>query len=160
MGESVSAKIEISNIGGVPVLIGNEISTATETQPSHIDFEMKDDHGRTMPAPLIAIDSFGLRVEPDPGIALLKRLLLLNPGYSLTKVFALDTVRSFAMNKPGTYNLSALYSSNGLSYLPALSEIGVTEGDVKSLPYEAWSGKIRTNTVSFKILPSPKRTPQ
>jgi hypothetical protein len=156
VGESIPAKIEISNTGDVPVLIANQIFMSTTTYPSHIEFEMKDDRRHAIPATLLSLDSFGQEVESSPGIALLKWLQLLSPGYSLTKVFMLDKRLFRTLSKPGQYTLSASYSSNSLIYPPLRDKIGLTEADVKSIPFEAWTGKTRTNEVSFRIISSRK----
>ena len=155
-GEPIQVKLEVSNKGETSVLIANEISMSTTVQPSHVDFVLVDHRGNDVPAGFFALDSWGPKVVSSPGIAFLESFLVLRPGYSLTKVFKLDTQLFRGLSQPGTFSLYALYSSNGLSYPPALGVIGVTETDVKLLPFVAWSGKIRTNTVLFKVLPPLK----
>ena len=157
VGEPIPAKVEISNTGDVPVLIANEVVMSTSTSPSLIKFEMKDDRGRAVPASFHTRETFGQTVEPNPAIAFLKWLLLLNPGYSLSTIFMIDSELFETMDKPGTYTLSALYTSNGLAYPPVLAVIGVTENDVKSLPFVTWTGNIRTNELTFKITSTRSR---
>jgi hypothetical protein len=155
-GESVPAKIEISNTGELPVLIANRIFMSITPAPSNVVFEMKDDHGKAIRGGGSIIDFVPRLREPNLAIGLLKELQVLNPGYSLSTVFMLDT-NVFAMSNPGTYRLSASYSSGGFSYPPALTFFGLTENDVKSLPWTAWRGKIQTNQVTFRVTSSGSR---
>jgi hypothetical protein len=81
--------------------------------------------------------------------------VLLPPGTSFVERIALFdylSVRKFEV-KAGSYKLKGYYSSNGLFYPPTISSLDLSEEDVKSLPFEAWHGKLATNELSFTILP-------
>jgi hypothetical protein len=54
--------------------------------------------------------------------------------------------------KPGSYHLREYYSSGGLFYPPAYRTLGLSEEEVKSLPFKAWHGKLAANELSFTIL--------
>jgi hypothetical protein len=155
-GEPISVRIEVSNVGDAPLLLGSFISRSNNGTPvSRIEFELKDNQGHAVtPSVEIISDSFADKKEPNPTTAFLRNYLLLYPGYSLTTSASIDEKLFKELTKPGFYRLSATYTSNGLSYPPVYRQAGLSDDEVKSVPFTAWSGKISTNEVRFRIRPS------
>ncbi len=152
VGKPVIVKIHIENVGNKPVLVANFVSMSRNTN-SHIEFRLKDTHGR-MSSSLEAIaDNFSSSVAASPANALLGSWLLLKPGYSLAVDVTLDKDLFEFLGKPGKYRLSANYSSDGLLYPPAYRAIGLTDKDVQSVPFQSWNGNISTNTLNLEIVP-------
>jgi hypothetical protein len=153
-GQAVPVDVLVHNTGSTPLLIGNLIVRGGGGLPvSRIQFELRDDRGHVIPPDVEMIaDSFSAKKEPNPATAFLSSYLLLHPGYSLTTEFLLDVNLFKDLAKPGYYRLSATYTSNGLSYPPVYHNVGLSDEDIKSLPFKAWSGKLATNEVRFKIM--------
>ena len=157
VGESIPVRVQVSNSGENPLLIGNSISWVDGGSPvSRIEFELRDAQGHVLPRAFALIgDSFSGKKEPNPGAAFLSSYLLLYPGYSLMTRVVVRPSLFKGLDKPGSYKLSAIYSSNGLSYPPTYHEAGLNESDVMSLPFKSWSGKISTNAIRFKVRSLP-----
>lgn len=58
------------------------------------------------------------------------------------------------LSKPGTYTLSAIYSSK--SVLTGGEDLGLSRTLLNSLPYTSWSGKISTNEISLTVVPKTR----
>lgn len=156
-GEAIPAAIAVTNTGSVPVLLGNRVLRDSNTRVNHIDFRLKDAKGGKVPETTYAIFHMpGAVTEPRPAVAFVRNLILLYPRYSISTVFRIGTETFEALGKPGLYTLYAVYSASGLSYPGVLDSIGVTEAQVKALPFRAYLGKVQTNGVSFRILPPTK----
>ena len=153
--ESVTVRIHISNVGNKPVIVGNlpSLSSMSRNAPSRIQLELRDKHGRSSPSVEFTDDKFSPRVEASPAIALLRSWLLLYPECSLVVDVSLDRELFAFLGKPGKYTLSGTYLSSGLLYPSAYRDVGLTEEDVHSLPFQSWSGRISTNTLNFEIVP-------
>jgi len=153
VGESVPVKIHIENVGNKPVLIPNSVSVIHNTN-AHIEVELRDTHGRLSPSLMATAENFPPRVPSSPAIALLRSWLLLWPKSSLVVDLPIDKELFAFLGKPGKYRLSAVYSSNGLLYSHVYRDIGLTDEEVQSLPFQSWSGHISTNTLDFEIVPA------
>lgn len=159
VGESLKVGIHISNVGSKPVLVGNLPSffSMSSDTPSRIQFELRDNYGRSSPSVKFTDDRFSPSVEASPAIALLRYWLLLYPGHSLVVDVTLDKDLFEFLGKPGKYRLSANYSSNGLLYPPVYRAIGLTDEEVQSVPFQSWSGNISANTLNLEIVPVKAR---
>jgi hypothetical protein len=154
-GESIPLEITISNEGETPVVIGSYVDVNTMSPISHIEFEMKDSRGRVCPHSTIDEGLFPPYPTHRPAIAVLRSWMALQPGYSLSSTFTLEKDMFPSLETPGTYTLRATYSSPGLSYPPSYQEAGLTEKDLKELPYIYWSGRATANVVKFEIVAVP-----
>jgi hypothetical protein len=151
VGELIRLRIQLSNEGTSPILIPNSISTARGT-PAHIEFELRDSRDRASPVLEATLDSFSIPTPRAPATALLGSWLVLNSGYSLVTNINIDKSFLSFLGRPGRYKLTGKYFASGLLYPPTFQQLGITEDDVKSLPYGHWSGNILTNTVNVKIV--------
>jgi hypothetical protein len=160
VGQSIPVTIEVSNCGDNPLLVGNFILRGSGGTPvSRIEFELKDAEGRIIPSNYEVInDSFGAKKGPNAAAAFLSSYVLLYPEYSLKTQVRISPRQYQMLKNPGTYILSATYSSNGTSYPPAYRQAGLTDDDVKSVPFRAWNGKLSTNDVRFQIRASRPTT--
>jgi len=155
VGDSIPLKVVISNEGGVPIVIGSLTSDNTGDAVAHVEFEMKDWMGRVCPHSTIS-EGFGApEAMPRPAIAVLRSWMALQPGYSLSSTFTLEKDMFPSLETPGTYTLRVTYFSAGLSYPPSYEEAGLTERDLKELPYIYWSGRATTNVIKFEIVAVP-----
>lgn len=152
LGESIIIRVHVTNVGNDPVLVQNFLSTSRKT-PSRIQFDLRDSHGRSSPSVEFTDDIFSPRVATSPAVALLRSWLLLYPECSLVVDVPLDRELFAFLGKPGKYSLSGNYFSSGLLYPSAYRGIGLTEEDVRSLPFQSWAGHISTNTMNFEIVP-------
>ena len=155
VGEILRVKVQISNIGNKPVLVSNILSMSPNS-PSHIEFELRDDHGGVSPSLKMIADTFSSSETASPSSALLGSWLLLNQGYSLAVEIKLDKELFEFLGKPGSYTLSGRYFSAGLFYPPTYRQIGLTEQDVKSVMFQSWNGNTTTNTLSFEVVPGKR----
>jgi len=151
LGESVPVTVYITNVGKTPVLIQNLLSTS-HNSPSHIVFSLTDSNRRRSPSLELIGDRFSPRVEVSPAAALLRSWLLLWPKCSFTSEIRLDSELFTFLGKTGKYELSGTYFSSGLQYPSAYREIGLTEQDIQSLPFQSWTGHISTNAVNFQMV--------
>jgi len=156
VGEPVTVKTYIENVGNKPVLLANFVSMIRNTN-SHIEFRLRDTHGHMSPSLEATADNFSSSVAASPANALLGSWLLLKPGYSLVVDVTLDKDLFEFLGKPGKYRLSANYSSNGLLYPPVYRAIGLTDEEAQSVPFQSWSGNISTNTLNLEIVPVKAR---
>ena len=152
VAEPIAIKIRIENVGDKPVLIANFVSII-RNMDSHIEFGLRDTHGRMSPSLEANADNFSSSAAANPANALLGSWLLLKPGYSLAVDVTLGKDLFEFLGKPGKYRLSATYSSNGLLYPPVYRAIGLTDEEVQSVPFQSWKGKISTNTLNLEIVP-------
>lgn len=155
MGESIPLKVVITNEGGTPVVIGSYIDVNEASPISHVEFEMKDSRGRVCPHSTISEGLFPPEARHRPAIAVLRSWMALQPGYSLTSTFTLEKDMFPSLEIPGAYTLRVTYFSPGLSYPLSYEEAGLTETDLKVLPYAYWSGRATTNVVKFEIVAAP-----
>lgn len=155
-GDPIPLDVYVSNAGSTPLLIGNLILQGSGGMPvSRIEFQLMDAKGRVLrPAVDMINDTLSAKSEPNPASAFLSSYLLLRPGYSLTTRFLLDTNLFRELSTPGYYSVSATYISNGLSYPPIYRNVGLSDDDVKSLAFKAWSGKLVSNQVRFRVVAS------
>jgi hypothetical protein len=151
-GESIPLRIDVVNSGTDPVLIGNFISESRGVPSPVIDFELKNSQGEEIsPDVVIISDSFSPRKPPNATVAFLTSYLLLYPGYGLTTQAVIDETLFKALRIAGDYRLSVTYSSNGLMYPPTYRQLGLSDDDVKSMPFPAWRGKLSSNEVRFTV---------
>src|SRR6266850_2579140 len=60
VGEPIRLKLEISNVGRVPFLIGNDVPLDADPN-SHLELELRDESGHVSPQIGFNADSFGTR---------------------------------------------------------------------------------------------------
>jgi hypothetical protein len=152
VGEHIEVKVEVSNVGRTPLLVANGASIASGGA-SYIEFELTDSKGQISPQTRLISDSFSANEKSNPTMSFLTRWVLLSPGASISTKIVLDGTIIDFLAHPGTYDLGAHYSSNGLSYSPTYAALGITADDVKLITIPAWKGKIASNHLVFTILP-------
>lgn len=156
LGEPMELKVEVTNIGQKPLLVPNHLSLFSG-EMAYLEIELRD--GKRLLSPRMAIIndrfSYPSKDNKSPSEIVLNSFILLPPGTTFVQRIALFTHLSALKYelKPGTYKLRGYYSSGGLFYPPSYNTLGLNEDDVKSLPFEAWHGKLATNELSFTILP-------
>jgi len=152
-GEPLRAKIIVENNGDSPLLVGNLIQFGGAGHPvSRIEFSLRGSDGRLItPAVFLASDVFSEKKPPNASAAFMDSYLLLRSGYSISKTFLIDARFFKELTTPGSYGLSATYVSSGLSYPPVYYQAGLSEEDIKSIPFKAWNGSITTNEVRFRV---------
>jgi len=156
LGDPMELKIEITNIGPKAILVPNHLSLFGGDEAY---FEIELSNGKVLISPRMGfvVDSFPnpSKNKESPTEIVLSSFVLLPPGTSFVQRIALFNylnVRKYEL-KAGSYKLKGYYSSNGLFYPPAFHSLDLSEEDVKSIPFEAWHGKLATNELSFTILP-------
>ncbi|MFI5097400.1 MAG: hypothetical protein ACHQT6_05445 [Candidatus Acidiferrales bacterium] len=153
-------RLEVSNIGVKSLLVAN-FASLYEGAEAYLYIELSNSKGLLSPRVGMAVDRFpsSTKEQKSPLEIVLNSFVLLRPGTSYVQRIPLSQHLSASRYeiKPGTYKLRAYYSSNGLFYPPAYQILGLTEEDVRSLPFQAWHGKVATNELSFTILLSIKK---
>jgi hypothetical protein len=156
LGDPMELKIEVTNIGQKPLLVPNHLSLF-RGEEAYLEIELSNSNGLLSPHMGFAVDRFPnpSKEKKSPSEIVLNRFILLPPGTSFVQRIALFEHLSALKYqlKPGTYHLKAYYSSGGLLYPPGYQNLGLSEKDVESLPFEAWHGKLATNELPFTILP-------
>ncbi len=160
LGDPIELKLEISNFGRAPILIANSVSLFGNSD-AFLEIELRNRKTALHPHIGMAVDCFPVpdQDKKPPSEVILKSFLVLRPGTSYVQRIPLYTHLS-ALDyglKPGNYTLVAYYSSHGLLYPSMCGTQGLTEDDVKSLPFETWHGKVGTNEISFTVM-SPSST--
>ncbi len=150
--ESIKVSVRISNHGDEPIAIGNFISTNVGDPVSHIEFQLRDLKGHIFPYSAVNEGMVPPDRETIRAIAVMKSWMLLSPGHSVSRVLSLDPGEFKNLKAPGTYVLSAIYFSPGLSSPGAYHGLGLGEEELKDLPFACWSGRISTNTITFQIV--------
>ena len=156
LGEPIQLRLEISNIGHEALLVPNSVSLFGNSD-AFLEIELRSRKGLVSPRMGMAVDCFPTpaKNKRPPSEIVLTSFLLLRPGTSYVQNIPLY---EYAI-KPGSYTLRTYYASNGLFYpsmCGTLATQGLTEEDVKSLPFQAWHGKVSSNETSFTILPATK----
>jgi hypothetical protein len=159
-GDPMVLKLEVTNIGQEAILVPNFVSLFGGGD-AYLEIELSNTHGPLFPHIGFAVDRVPAAwlKKKSPSEILLDSFLLLRPTTSFVQRIALLQYLSALEYevKPGTYKLKAYYSSGGLFYPPAYQSLGLVDEDVKSLPFQAWHGKLSTNELSFSILPAAKK---
>jgi hypothetical protein len=156
VNKPIPVHVRISNLGAEPILIGNDVSLGAGA--ANLELTLKDAAGRVFPQMRWMHDHFPSQVIPNTSTALLGSWMLLRPGNSLTTTIQIGGETFGFRDKPGRYTLSADYYSDGFSYPGTYRARGLTDEDVKAIPFTCWHGKIATNTVQFKVISSPARS--
>jgi hypothetical protein len=154
--DSVEMRLEVTNVGRYPLLVPNQASFFVDAAEAYLDVELSNEEGRLYPHMGWAV----ARIPRDwptrqsPMETVMNSFLLLPPGVSVVQRIPLDLFLGANKHevKAGTYKLKCYYSSGGLFDPPAY--LRLTQDDIKSLPFQAWHGKIATNELSFVILPA------
>lgn len=154
--EPVFLKLQIENIGRVPVLIGNRalINTRQDTTTTpYLDLELWDEHGRSSPGSTLIADSFGIPTKAPAIHSLLGGWLVLEPKSSYTVKLTIDRADFEFLGRPGKFRLSGKYHAPDV-FDPATSrQLGLTEEDLKAIPAKCWSGRLKFQPIRFEILP-------
>jgi hypothetical protein len=162
LGEPIQLRLEISNVSSEPLLAPNSVSLFG-TNDAFLEIELRNRKGLVSPRIGMAVDCFPTPAKNKKPLSeiVLTSFLLLRPGTSYVQNIPLYEHLS-ALDypiKPGSYTLRTYYASNGLFYASMCgtrSTLGLTDEDVKSLPFQAWHGKVSSNEISFTILPVRK----
>jgi hypothetical protein len=156
LGDPMELRLEISNVGPAPLLVANSVSFFGNSD-AFLEIELHNQRGPVQPHIGMAVDCFPTPVKDKrpPSDVVLKSFLVLRPRTSYVQKIALyeHLSRLEYELKPGKYTVTAYYSSRGLFYPSMCGTQGLTEEDVRSLPFETWHGKVRTNKISFTVLP-------
>jgi hypothetical protein len=160
LGNPMELKIEVTNIGQKAILVPNHLSLFGD-EAAHLEIELSNGKALISPHLGLVVDRFPnpSKNQKSPTEKVLGSFVLLPPGTSFVERIALFdylSVRKYEL-KAGNYKLKGYYSSGGLFYPPAFQSLELTEEDVKSLPFEAWHGKLATNELSFTILPAASK---
>jgi hypothetical protein len=153
-------KVEVSNVGKKPLLVPNQVFLFGG-ELAYLEIGLSNTREILSPHMGFAIDRFPnpSKERKSPNEIVLDSFVLLRPGTPFVQrieLFGYLSARKYEL-MPGTYKLKAYYSTGGLFYPPAYHTLGLTEEDVKSLPYQAWHGKLATNELSFTILQVEKK---
>jgi len=148
LGQPVELRLEISNIGREPLLIANSVSLFGN-EDAFLEIELRGKKGLLSPHIGMSADRFP---QPEknpkpPSEIVLKSFLVLRPGTSYVQKLPLYehlSALDYGLT-PGNYTLGTYYSSNGLLYPSMCGTQGLTESDVKSLPFRTWQGNVSTN---------------
>jgi hypothetical protein len=153
-------KVEVTNVGHKSLLVPGHLSIFGG-QEAHLELELSDGKVPLSPHLGFAVDRLPnpSKNKKSPSEIVLNSFILLPPGTSFVQRIALFEQLSALKYglKPGSYKLKAYYSSGGLFHPPAYQNLGLSEEDVKSLPFEACHGKLGTNELSFTILSGPAK---
>jgi hypothetical protein len=156
VGESIEIKLEVTNAAKEPLLVPNEASIFDRASEAYLEIELSHAGGRVYPHMGWAVDRFPNDWLPQKSAMekVMESFLLLRPATSVVQRIPLSVYLGVSKYevKPGIYKLKCYYSSGGLFYPPAYQRLGLTEEDVKSIPFQAWHGKVNTNELSFTIL--------
>jgi len=156
VNEPVPVRVRISNPGAEPILIANDVSLGAGA--ANLEMTLKDAAGRVFPQMRWIHDHFPSQATPNVSTIFLGSWMLLRPGNSLTTTIQIGGETFGLLDKPGRYTLSADYYSDGFSYPGTYRAQGLTDEDVRSIPFPCWHGKIATNTVQFKVISTLPRS--
>lgn len=150
VNETIPVHVQVSNIGVEPILIGNDVYLGGGV--GNLEMSLRDATGRISPQTKLTHDYFPSPVAKTASTVLLRFWMLLRPGTSLKTTIQIDGEFFSFLQKPGYYLLSADYYSSGFSSPTFYRARGLSDEEVRSIPFTSWSGKIPTNTLKFKII--------
>ena len=150
VGETIPVWVQVCNHGKQPILIGNRVSLGGDV--ANLDLTLEDSSGRISPRIDMTHDTFPAPAASNASVSFLKSWMLLQPDNCLTTTISIGSEVFSFLGRPGSYTLSAEYYSDGFSYPPTYRSRGLTEADVKSIPFYCWTGKIDTNRIHFKVV--------
>lgn len=156
LNEAIQVHVRILNQGTEPILIGNDVFLGGGV--SNLEITLKDATGRVSPKMHQISDYFASSVKATASTAFLGSWMLLRPGSSLTTTFPIDGEMLAFLRVPGSYTLSADYYSDGFLNPATYQRRGLTDDDVKSIPFTCWHGKIGTNTIRLKVISGSTRS--
>jgi hypothetical protein len=151
LGEAISVQVQLYNSGKNSILISNSVSLGGGV--ANLDLTLRDSSDKVSPRTDMTNDHFPAQDRPNAASNFLRYWMLLKPGNFLTTTVTIDQLIFAFLSKPGRYKLSGEYYSNGLAYPPTYRSLGLSDEDVRSLPYPCWTGKIQVNEVYLRIVP-------
>jgi hypothetical protein len=161
VGERIRVDVRVENQSGQPLVVSNLISEVDNSE-GYVAFKLTDRAGHDQPPQTRLVgDSFAPFPQKPDWRTVLGRWLVLHPKDSITSHLELDKAMFPCLTKPGKYEISATYSSAGLSFGLNYAKLGLTAQDVASLPLRSWAGKAHSNSVWVTVvngkLPSDKQ---
>jgi hypothetical protein len=152
LAEQIQVRVQVENQSGRALIVSNLISDV-DNREGFVQFSLTDAEGnQQLPQIKMISDSFApFPHEPDWAI-LLGRWFVLYPKSSISSYLTLDGSTFPFLTKPGKYELTASYSSAGLSYPLNYRRVGLTAQNVESLRFTSWSGKVRSNSIPIEIV--------
>jgi hypothetical protein len=160
LGEAIILKLEITNVGKVPVLIGKRPGINTQhdipTGP-HLEIELRDEKGRRSPSLTLTADSFGIPSKKPAIQSLLGNWLVLNPKSSYATKLALDRGYFEFLSRPGRYRISGTYLAPDIFASSTSHQLGLTEDDLKAIPAKCWNGNLKFQPITFEITPADSK---
>ncbi|MFZ0884765.1 MAG: hypothetical protein WAN14_15305 [Candidatus Acidiferrales bacterium] len=154
-GDVLKIRVEIQNVGSKPLFIENGIySPCTPPSPLSLQLDlgppMKPQKGPGFGCAgdciYSAKDSFASR--------LLYRWTVLPPGAFYGRVISVQPESFPQLSTPGRWRLSGTYKSIGnlsSSFCFDTAPIPDNQEQINELPYEAWQGKVDTNSVWINV---------
>jgi hypothetical protein len=152
VGERIQVEVRVENQSDQALVVSNLISEVDNSE-GYVAFKLIDAAGHGQPPQTRLIgDSFAPFPQKPDWRTVLGRWLVLHPKDSIASHLELDQAMFPSLTEPGKYEISATYSSAGLSYGLNYGSLGLTAQDVASLPFRSWSGKVQSNSVWVTIV--------
>jgi hypothetical protein len=154
LGELVELRLEISNLGHESLLIPNSVSLFVNAD-ALVEIELRGKKGLLSARAGFSSACFTApgKNPKTPSEIILNSFLALRPRTSYVQRLPLYEILNLYGLTPGSYTLKIDYFSNDLLNPSDCGTHGLTENDLKSLPFKTWHGKVSTNKLSFTVLP-------
>ena len=148
-GVSPDVRVEIANQGDHDLLFSRPFLTQS-SKPVDVSFEITDSSGAPFPQSIGAGDCFMKSDSELLPMAVLRRWIDIPAKSSLAFTVKLGP-SEFPAN-PGRYNIVARYKSIGLTEESWTNCVKVTPEEVAKLPFNAFEGKIESNSLTVTVL--------
>lgn len=156
VGEKISVRVEISNIGTTDLFLGRRFPQI-EQWIYALNLRVRDASGIYLQQS-VALPPFMKQVDKSEHFcnALVKDWLALPPGYFFGTTITLDPKVYDGLSKPGRYEVQALYTSMGMEADLYYNRLSLEPDSIKDLPFHSWRGTSSSNSAVFSIV--AKRT--
>jgi hypothetical protein len=153
VGEALEVRVEIKNVGSKPLFIKNAIYELCAPAPLSLRLELGppmkpwQGHGCASDCIYDAKDSFAGRLA--------YHWTILPAGDFFGTVVTMDPHAFPQLNTPGRWRLRGTYeSTSNLSSSLCFDTAPIPDEkeQIKGLPYEAWHGRVATNTVWIEVV--------
>jgi hypothetical protein len=147
----VTLRVTIKNNGPRALFIDRDISALNER------FTLYIHHGSKMEGSLLHVTEDFLMDRTSPFATLLyENFTVLGPGMFYGGDVVMDPREYPRLRVPGRYLVKGEYSSRGFNAPGEGNPLRGRSEEVRSLPFAAWEGRVRTNAVWITVSRSAK----
>lgn len=152
VGDPINIKVEICNKGRTGVFVGNSIPEIADWI-YNLRLTVVDSQGRVSPSMTASPPFVSPKYSSEAfSSALIRRWLVLYPGYYLGRTITIDSTTFQFLRHAGQYKISGVYSSQGMDAPLYYNPLSKETDSIQKLAYPQWKGTLTTNEISVEII--------